>query len=280
MKKFWNILKRVLLLAGITGCLGAFVFVLTSAVEKQKTLVCKGIQAKVDFETGVNFISAQEVIAKINYLSGGSIVGKALMAVDFRTIEKELLKNPYIAHAEFFTDHSQIVHATIMQKQPLLRIINNDGVGYYLSDNSEKIPLSDNFTAHVPIARGTVETQEDLYGDSIVLSELFHLAQYAKLDTFLNAMLDHVEVDVRGDLEIYPKWGGHVVVFGRADETMPEKFERLKIFYREGMAKVGWDKYSVVNVKYSGQVVCERKSATAAIAPNELIASDSAQVEL
>ena len=50
---------------------------------------------------------------------------------------------------------------------------------------------------------------------------------------------------------------------------MKEKLEKLKVFYKEGLTKVGWDKYSVINLKYKGQVVCERKTAEAAVKPKK-----------
>ncbi|MCW3128437.1 MAG: hypothetical protein JWO03_4095, partial [Bacteroidetes bacterium] len=150
-------------------------------------------------------------------------------------------------------------------KQPLIRIINNDGVGYYLSDKADKIPLCGKFTAHVPVAIGVVETREDLYGDSIILSEIYGMAKYMQQDSLMGAMIDHIYVLESGDLELYTKFGYHTIKFGRAGDGMVEKFEKLKTFYREGLTKVGWDKYSVINLKYKDQIVCERKTAEAVV---------------
>jgi hypothetical protein len=44
-----------------------------------------------------------------------------------------------------------------------------------------------------------------------------------------------------GELELYTKLGYHTIAFGRADDTMKEKFEKLKVFYREGLTKAGWE---------------------------------------
>ncbi|MFN8276384.1 MAG: hypothetical protein U0T84_02780 [Chitinophagales bacterium] len=273
MKKIKNILLKILLVTSSVAVVAGFVVVLTAAVEKRQSLVCKGVQATVDFETGLNFITTDEVVAKINHLSGGQITGKPLSAVDFRTLEQELRKNPYIDRAEVYSDQQQLVHAVIHQKQPLLRVINSDGVSYYLSDKKERMPLSDNFTARVLLAIGTVETREDLYGDSIIVDEVYRLAQFISADTLLNAMVDHVRVDERGEVELMPKWGGHSVVFGRAGDHMEEKFHRLKLFYREGMARIGWDKYSQVNVKFDGQVVGVRRTNRI----QEVMKTDSAE---
>jgi cell division protein FtsQ len=142
-------------------------------------------------------------------------------------------------------------------------------VGYYLSDKADKIPLCGKFTAHVPVAIGVVETREDLYGDSIILSEIYSMAKYMQQDSVLGSMIDHIYVLESGELELYTKMGYHTIAFGRADATMIEKLNKLKIFYREGMTKVGWDKYSVINLKYKGQVVCERKTAEVPVKPKK-----------
>ena len=43
-------------------------------------------------------------------------------------------------------------------------------------------------------------------------------------------------------------------------EAYEEKFEKLKMFYTEGLNKTdGWNKYSTINIKYKNQVVCTKK---------------------
>ncbi|MBS1617881.1 MAG: hypothetical protein JST76_05160 [Bacteroidetes bacterium] len=259
MKKFWNIFKKVMLVLSVTAFVVLFVFTLTSAVQQKKSLVCSSIQVKIDYESGVSFLTTDEITAKVNSLAGGQITGKPLSALDFRAIEMGLQQDPFVQHARVYIDHARTVHAEITQKQPIIRIINNDGVGYYLSDMNERIPLSGKFTAHVPVAIGEVETREDLYGDSIILSEIYGLAKYLQHDSLMNAMIDHAYVRSTGDLELYTKMGYHTIEFGRADESMQEKFDKLKTFYRDGLTKVGWERYSVINLKYKGQVIGVRK---------------------
>lgn len=259
MKKFWNIFKKVMLVLSVTAFVVLFVFTLTSAVQQKKSLVCSSIQVKIDYESGVSFLTTDEITAKVNSLAGGQITGKPLSSLDFRAIEMGLQKDPFVQHARVYIDHARIVHAEITQKQPIIRIINNDGVGYYLSDMNERIPLSGKFTAHVPVAIGEVETRDDLYGDSIILSEIYGLAKYLQRDSLMNAMIDHAYVRSTGDLELYTKMGYHTIEFGRADASMQEKFDKLKTFYRDGLTKVGWDHYSVINLKYKGQVIGVRK---------------------
>lgn len=258
MKKFWNIFKKVMLILSATTVVVLFVFTLMSAERHQRGLVCSSIQVRIDYESGMSFLTTDEIVSKINDLADGDAVGKTLPALDLRAIEKGLLKDPFVAGAKIYIDHARMLHAEIIQKQPLLRVMNNDGVGFYLTDKGDKIPLCPTFTAHVPLAIGDVETHVDSRRDSTVLSQLVSLARYMQEDTLIGALIDHAYVLPDGQLELYPKFEYHKIEFGRADETMKEKFEKLKIFYKEGLAKVGWDKYKVINLKYQGQVVCQK----------------------
>jgi cell division protein FtsQ len=39
----------------------------------------------------------------------------------------------------------------------------------------------------------------------------------------------------------------------------------LKIFYKEGIAKVGWEKYKSIDLRYMNQVVCEKRDSMQSI---------------
>jgi len=262
MQKFLKIMKRVLLVAGTLSATALFVIVLTSAIKKQNQLVCRNIQVKIDYDSGLAFLTEGEIKEKINYLCGGEITGKPLARIDFSGLEKDIKKNPFVKDAEIFVDQQQDVVVDIVQKRPVIRVINNDGVSYYISEKNERIPLSNNFTSHVAIALGNVEMHRDTKRDSAVQAALYKLILFVRKDEFLNSLVDQVYVRETGEMEVIPKIGGQTIVLGNVDEDMNEKFERLKIFYNEGLKKVGWNKYKTIDLRFKDQVVCERRDTT------------------
>ena len=255
-------MKRVLLAMSVLSAAALFIVVLTSAIKKQNQLVCRNIQVKIDYDSGLAFLTEAEIKDKINYMCSGNIAGKPLAGIDFRALEKTVKQNPFVTDAEIFVDQQQDVIVDIVQKRPILRVINNDGVSYYISEKNERIPLSDNFTSHVAIALGNVETHKDTKRDSAVQAALYKLILFVRKDEFLNALVDQVYVLENGDMEVIPKIGGQTIRFGAVDENVAEKFDRLKIFYNEGLRKVGWDKYKTIDLRYKNQVVCERRDTT------------------
>lgn len=57
------------------------------------------------------------------------------------------------------------------------------------------------------------------------------------------------------EVELVPRSGDFIVRLGRLEQIEP-KLERLTAFYREGLARLGWDAFRTVDVRFDGQVVC------------------------
>jgi hypothetical protein len=94
MKKFWNIFKKVMLVLSVTAFAVLFVFTLTSAVRQQKKLVCSSIQVKIDYESGLSFLTTDEMTNRMNSLSDGNIVGKPLSQLDAKRYRVRPAKEP------------------------------------------------------------------------------------------------------------------------------------------------------------------------------------------
>ncbi len=262
MKRFWHILRKVLTITAVILCAALFLVTLTSAIQKKAQLKCNQLFVHIDYDSGISFLKEQEVTERLNYLSGNDLPGRILSSIDFKTLERELEENPFVEHAVIFVDGNRNIIANITQKRPILRILNSDGVSYYMGEKGEHIPLSDNFTPHVTIATGMVENHESPMRDSIVLVNLYQLVLALRGDDFLNALVDQIVVKEDGTLDFIPKISGHVIHFGQVDENMNEKFSRLKTFYNEGMRKVGWNKYKAIDLRFNNQVVCEKRDTT------------------
>jgi len=60
------------------------------------------------------------------------------------------------------------------------------------------------------------------------------------------------------DIELVPRVGDQQLIIGNAD-SLAQKFELLNVFYQEIMPRVGSQAYDKVNVKYAGQIICEKR---------------------
>lgn len=57
------------------------------------------------------------------------------------------------------------------------------------------------------------------------------------------------------EVDLIPRTGRHLIRFGRL-ERMPEKLDKLLRFYRKGLMQLGWERYRIIDIRYTDQVIC------------------------
>ncbi len=120
---------------------------------------------------------------------------------------------------------------------------------FYLDDKQVKIPLSEYFTAHVPLAKG-VKTKEDI-------KELIQLITVINEDDFLQKELTGVQRKKNGEYTLYVRSGDYTVELG-AVENIAKKLKKLKVFYYKAHDDNTIKQYKIINLKYHNQVVCTK----------------------
>lgn len=157
-------------------------------------------------------------------------------------------------------------------RKPIARIFNTSGTSYYLDSEGYTISKSDLHTARVLVFSGYINeslrhqnAQKIINNDSLKnikkLDDMYRISNYVCRDPILHPLIGQVYLKKGGDFVLIPLIGDQKIVFGSAnsDEQVREKFERLKIFYKEGLPYEGWEKYSEINLKYDGQIVCRKR---------------------
>ena len=170
-------------------------------------------------------------------------------------------KNEWIKTAELYFDNNDVLRINIMEREPIVRIFNSDGSSFYIDSSIKKLPLSDKFSARLPVF-----TNFPAYGnsfskaDSNLLIEIKNIGTYISQDPFWMAQIEQVDITPDGSFEMIPKIGNQVIIFGSADNC-EEKFNNLLVFYKNVQSKVGWNKYAAINVSYKDQVVAVKRGA-------------------
>jgi cell division protein FtsQ len=218
------------------------------------------------------FISEQDIL-KFLEDRNDKLVGEHYENIDIHGIELALNTHPAIAKADVSIDIDGKVDIKVTQRKPLVRIINAEGESYYIDNSARLMPLSENYAARVIIANGKIpEKYATYYGKymkeieadsalkvSCTLDDIYNTAAYIASDSLLNSLIQQIWVNEQKELELYPAIGGHKIIFGTT-EDLEKKFEKLKVFYKEGIGSIdSWNKYSVINLKYKNQVVCVKK---------------------
>ncbi len=233
---------------------------LFSAIGRKKNSFAEGVVVEVTaLASGDKLISERDVKQALLHSFGNTLEGTELALLEVERMERVLEEDPFILDAEIYVDQKTVLHVTITQREPLVRILDNNGGNYYLDKNGVKMPASKNFAARVLVATGNLApyTPEFRRKKKSTLKDLFNLTNTLMEDEFLANFIQQVHVNNAGDFILVPLIGDQKIVLG-STRKLEDKLRRLKIFYQEGMPYEGWRKYETINLKYNGQVVCKK----------------------
>ncbi len=221
------------------------------------------MEIRVDIEPlrdGNRLIQEEDVRISIQRAFGARLEGLPLNAIDVGRIEQVLEDDPFVLDADVYVDARSNINVKLKQREPVLRIIDKNGLGYYLDREANRIPLSRHFAARVLTATGHIPPHDPEFMERKRhrLKDLFLLAEKILADDFYKPLIEQIYVSNTGEFTLVPNVGNQKILFGSFADA-DEKLENLRIFYQEGMPYEGWQKYRTINVKYKGQVVCERR---------------------
>ncbi len=235
--------------------------IIVSSVGKRESSAVQSVEVTIKpLSGGSALIQKKDVEISLQRAFGGKLEGMPLSSMDVGWLEKALEEDPFILNADVYLDARSRVNVHIVQREPVLRVIDANGLSYYLDKDGIKMPLSRHFAARVLVATGNIPPHDPdfLERKRHRLKDLFLLAEKISADDFYRPMIEQIYVSNTSEFTLIPKVGNQKILFG-SFANADEKLENLRIFYQEGMPYEGWQKYRTINVKYKGQVVCERR---------------------
>ncbi|MFN6039577.1 MAG: cell division protein FtsQ/DivIB [Bacteroidota bacterium] len=265
--------KKLLSTAAWAGVIAGLFFALAFVEQEEKQVKGKKIFVNIDFTNNNTFIDATDVNTFLKERND-TIANKEISKVDINKIEKSLQTHPAVLSAQVSLSIDGNMKISIKQRDPLVRVFNNMGESYYLDKQAKLMPLSENYTADVPVATGwiwesfskcdklnfkEVFENEKLSG-IFQLDDIYSIAEYIHKDKLLSSLIHQLNMNKSGEFELYPAIGDQKIIFGKCEE-LDKKFEKLKVFYTEGLNKInGWNNYTTIDLRFDGQVVCKRKN--------------------
>ena len=216
---------------------------------EQKNVICNELRVDIVDTLDRHYLTANDIINDITK-AGLSPVGKDLSTISTAAIENKLEENRLIKRVECYKTINGIVRIKVYQRIPILRVFSTKG-SYYVDNEGKKMPVPSNFSAYVPVASGFIE-------EEYATSRLYEFALFLQQDKFWNSQIKQIYVTSNGNVELTPVVGNHQIILGKI-ENYKENLEKLRLFYEKGLSKVGWNKYSVINLKFKNQVVCTRR---------------------
>jgi cell division protein FtsQ len=242
-------IKKILLISAVVLLASYIVFALFFMGSKTTTdNECTEIKVEV-VKAETSYLTETQVES---YLKRVNLhpVGKKMSEINIDAIEKSLKDSKLIKKAESYKTISGTVKIKVYQRTPVLRIISERD-NYYVDDEGKKMPIPADFTAYLPVATGKIS-------EEYAQTKLYDFALFLQHDKFWNSQIEQIHITPKLDVELIPRVGNHRIVLGKI-EDYKENLDKLKLFYLKGLNKVGWNRYSIINLKYKNQVVCTRQ---------------------
>jgi len=252
-----KMLFRLLVIAGLFLLAAMIIW----SVQKKSSKKAKDMVISIErLENGHNLITKEDVKEELLKSFAVSLTGLPIGAIDVERVEEVLEADPFVKDAEAYINAQEVVYINLTQREPILRVIDDNGLNYYLDKEGNKMPLSKHFTAHVLVANGNIppHVPDFLTRRKHALRDLFELTNKILNDEFLLAMIEQIYVNDKGEYILTPILGNQKIILGPY-ENIDDKFFRLKNFYTEAIPYTGWKKYKTINLTFKNQVVCKKR---------------------
>ncbi len=168
--------------------------------------------------------------------------------VNLKNIEQIINKHNLIENSEVFLSVDGKFKTVVKQRIPIARVFH-DNTSFYVDYKGGKMPLSDNFTARVPLVYGKIEASED--------RNFVELLQVIYNDDFLRKNIIGLQIMPNKSIKMKNRNYSYDIVFGKAIQ-IERKFNNYKAFFQKAVQDTLIDSYKEVNLTFTKQVVCTK----------------------
>jgi len=257
-------IKRVLLLTAWSLAIGGIATLLVAANRRKTEHVCKDIAISIKGAGEKFFVEEADIRKQLEKATDGSLINKPLKSISLVSLERSLEKNKWIRDAELYFDREDVLHVSVNEREPVARVFTTGGASFYMDSSGHQMPLLDRVSVRVPVITGYINAKKLSAKDSALLNDVKQVVRFVSADPFWNAQIGQIDITPDRKFEMIPVIGDHIIKIGGA-ENIEEKMSRLMLFYKQVMSKTGFNKYSVVDVQYEGQIIGVNKGAASAV---------------
>lgn len=224
---------------------------------KQEFRTVKSIKIDISKDHNHEFIDEADVLKLMTNSGTDELIDQEVRRVDLKELERRIKKNTFAYEAHVHKDLAGDLFVNIEQCHPIARVLMPSG-DFYVSDKGTILPMSDKFTARVPIVSGYMTgklLRQDFAMDSTT-APFFTFFHMIEKDKFLKTMIAEIDLNHKGEITVYPQMGKQRFEFGNF-EDIEDKVLKFKIFYKHILPVKGWNFCERVNLKFKDQIITE-----------------------
>ncbi|GGG26057.1 cell division protein FtsQ [Dokdonia pacifica] len=189
----------------------------------------------------------RNTVDKLLIQSEGNVTGMPKEKLALNEMELRVKSHPIVKNADVYVTVAGTVGVAIEQRMPIARVYGN--TSFYIDQDGKEMPLSENFSARVPIVNG-IGKQD--------IPTITQLILYIKNDDFLNKHIIGVNKQKDNQYILIPRKLNYEIVLGEVT-SLAHKLTNYKAFYQKAQKDKTLDTYRYINLKYANQVVCKKR---------------------
>ena len=194
-----------------------------------------------------NFVK-QESVNKLLIENSSDVKTTAKDELNLNKLENSINAHPMIQKSEVFVSVDGVLKAVVQQKTPVARVVDEQG-SFYIDYEGNTMPLSDNYTARVPLISG-----ENNVKNKKKLSEVLKMIYD---DEFLKKNIIGVQVLSDESLLMSNRNFDYQIDFGKLLNE-EQKFKNYKAFFQKAVLDSTLYKYKKISLRFTHQVVCTK----------------------
>ena len=212
----------------------------------KRNLERKIVKSEVIFVGNDELFITHETVNKLLIEKNKDLKTINKVDLDLKKLEMSINKQKMIQKANVFVSVDGVLKAVVKQKTPVGRVFDEAG-SFYIDYEGNKIPLSDNYTARVPLLSGEIAV--------VKKEKLSEVLRMINEDEFLKKNIIGVQVLTNGSLIMANRNYDFQIDFGRTI-NIEKKFKNYKAFFQKAVSDSTLKKYKRINLKFTKQVVC------------------------
>ena len=244
--KIWRIILIAVSVTLLCGYLLVAVVFVTPIAKSRK---CNNLIVNVLDAKDSRFVSTQDVVTLLERNSK-HYKGLSFEKIDLQAIEKIVKKHPMVNFVSCYQTPSGELRVDIKQRKPVFQVVTDNG-SFYMDENRHRMPTSVKHAVYVPIVTGYINKE-------FIGNELFDFIVSLQDDDFWSNQITQIYVYPNLEVELIPRVGSHIIYLGSLCHAK-QKLAKLLTFYQKGLPRVGWNRYSYIDLRYRDQVVCVKR---------------------
>jgi cell division protein FtsQ len=236
----WSNIRLILIFS-----LVIFLYSFTSSRNNNRKLT-KSVVVFVD--DNAPFVK-QETVNKLLIENKSDVKSISKDKVNLSGLEKSLNSHDLIETSDVFVTIDGVLKTVVKQKTPIARIFDKQD-SFYIDYKGNKMPLSANYTARVPLVSGFIKTRNN--------SKLTELLRIIYNDEFLKKNIIGVQIMPNASMILRNRNYDYQIDFG-GTIRMNAKLNNYKVFFQKAVLDSSLNKYKTIDLRFAQQVVCTKK---------------------